>query len=588
MPFEVDHQDVKIISVVEFVEEIGALFDLGTQQADKLTLAKSFSKKQDRYALLLDSADSGTLIDALAGISNYRDAEASDDARKVLRAFVAHAQQLVSWIRASLVHRVIDQEELNTAIVELFGTPQLAMLMSAMFESELLEEYSPLKQLPVCVEELVRQNYDPIRACKELMRSRIQERLAGRAPVGLGFFKHLNSLDPRSSTRPATQRRELKGLSEELCAILQDEDARILIDELTGIYSAMMALKQLHHGMYRTHPQYFPAVIRQLHKDLQSATQRVVPRRLAANRDLFMFLMHQNSPRRLTARPSNTEAFRSLLENHRTFSSSGLPNLLRDFLRDGLTESWNRTKLLKVRDQLQRCAGKPFYGGVHAFVLGVLAVSEQDPGAQTQFAQCLHAAEHWPLGPFGSQAALFALGLKLALEPSPSPNGLNPLLSAYLDSLPQCMTIRLSDSRSESTETYNLHELISQYNVYCWMLIGEASPLLVNPFGKIEAYLRKLFDELLLRGWPLTAEHLTLVSRDLTTKRDVERVKSDIYGTGLHQWLSKNYLEETSRSFRHSCILEAVPAIKRYLALPEPTRTAIACASDPTSASTGS
>lgn len=582
MPLEPRHADVKITSVVKFVEEVSALFDLGTQQSEKLTLAKSFSKKQDRYALL-DSEEAGTLIDALAGISVYRDAKPSDHARRVLREFVACSQQLLSWIQASLVHQAIDQEELNTTIIELFGTPQLVMLMMAMFESELLEEYSPLTQLPVCVEELLRHDYDPIKACKELMRSRIQERLNGRMPSGLGFFKHINSLDPRSSTRPTTQRRELKTLSEELSIILQEDDKRALINELTGIYAAMMALKQLQRRIYETQPQCFSSMIRQLHKDLRSTTQLIAPpRRLLANYELFSLLMNRRNPQRITAKVSNIPSFRWLLENHRSFSSSGLPNLLRDFLRDGWTGSWSKTKLLKVRDQLERCASKPFFNGVNMFIFGILALSEQDStAAQTHFAQCLDAAERWPLGPFRSQAALFALGLKLAQEPSPPPNALNPLLSAYLDSLPQYMTIRLANEETESTEVYNLHELIAQYNVYCWTLIGRPTALLVNPFGKIEKYLQKLFDELLRCDLALTVENLTLVSSRLTTKRDTERVRSDIYGTDLHHWLTQKWLDEIFRSFPLPAMLEMVPAIQRYIDLPESLRAAIARASDP-------
>jgi hypothetical protein len=581
MPLKSPDNIARIPTTVEFVEGISALFDLGTQQAEKLTLAKSFSTKQDRYALL-DSEEASPLINALVGISVQSGAKQNDDARRVLREFIAYAQQLVSWIQASLVHQAIDQEELNTGISKLFGTPQLVMLIRALFEFDLLGECSPLKQLPVCVEALIRHDYDPIKACKELMRSRIQERLDGRMLVGLGFLKHINSLDPRSSTRPSTQRRELKILSEELTVVLKDNDRYALIDELTGIYAAMMALNQLHRRMCESQPQYFPSVICQLHKDLCSTTPLTAPpRHLLANRDLFLLLMDTNNSARITARISNTSSFKSLLENHPSFSSTGLPNLLRDFLRDGLTELWNKTKLLKVREQLQRCAGKPFFNGVTMFIFGVLALSEQNPGAQTYFEHCLNAAERWPLGPFRNQAALFVLGLKLAQEPSLSPKAWNPLLSVYLDSLPQYMMIRLADDDNESVEFYNLHDLIARYNLYCWKLTGSPNALLVNPFKKIEKYLQKLFDELQRCELALTVENLVSVSSKLTTKRDIDRIKSDFYGTGLYQWLTQRYLKEILRCFPHPDMLDMVPTIRRYIDLPHSLQVAIARASDP-------
>jgi len=579
MSLEARNNNVKLITTVEFVEALSALFDLGTQQAEKLTLAKSFTTKQDRYTLL-DSGEGGTLIDALVGVSVFPNGTQSETARQLVREFLAYAQQLVSWVQASLVHEAINQEDLNITFSQLFGTPQLMFLISALLEFDLLEDCSPLKQLPVCVDELIRHDFDPIKTCKVLLRTRIQDRLGSCIPVGIGFLKHINSLDPRSSTRPSTQRRELKELNKELANSLKDGDRQALIDELTGIYAAMMALNHLHRRTYERQPQYFASVLRQLQEDFYAADALIAPpRRLVANHGLFSFMLNTRNLKRLTATISNTHSFTTLLENHASFSSKGLPNSLRDFLREGMTRSWKRTRLLKVKEQLDRFSGKLYFDGVTLFISGLLAISEQDFGAQTHFEKCLDAAGSWPLGPFRNQAALFLLGLKLAQEPSQSPNAWNPLLSEYLDSLPQYFKIQRTEDGQESVEMYNLRELIGQYNSLSWTLIGHTNALMVNPFRKIEAYLQRIFDGLHESELTLTAKNLAAISDKLTTKRDIERVKSDIFGTPLNQWLTRKYLDEILRALPYPDMWEMVPAIKRYLDLPEVMKDAIGRAS---------
>jgi hypothetical protein len=105
--------------------------------------------------------------------------------------------------------------------------------------------------------------------------------------------------------------------------------------------------------------------------------------------------------------------------------------------------------------------------------------------------------------------------------------------------------------------------------------------LLVNPFKKIEKYLQKLFDELQRCELALTVENLVSVSSKLTTKRDIDRIKSDFYGTGLYQWLTQRYLKEILRCFPHPDMLDMVPTIRRYIDLPHSLQVAIARASDP-------
>lgn len=575
-------KDIKIVTSVEFVELISSLFDLATQQDEKLTLAKSFGKKQDRYELLAGD-EAAALIDALVGKSVFQDIRHDNRARTVVLEFLAYAQLLVSWLQASLVHQAIDQEDIAIHFGSEFGSPQFLMLIYTLLESDLLQKCSPLRMLPDCVEALLQYECDPIRACKETLRSRIQASLGGREPKGIGFFKHINSLDPRSSTRPSTQRHQLKELYRELRNILSESRNRALVEELTGIYAAMMALNQLHRRMSEMQPQFFPALIRRLHSDwIAIAMSARHSNDLILHRELFLLMMViDGNTERLTAQKSNTESFRLLLESHPYSSTPGMPNQARDFLRDGLTTSFDRAKLELVMNQLKQFQNKPFFNGVSLFIFGLFAINEQDPQAKKYFEQCLVESERWPLGIFRSQAAVFSLGLQLAQEPGMPPNAWNPLLSVYLDSAPQHVVLGLEGAEVETVEMYNLRELIGQYNTFCWALIGGASAMTVNPFRKIEAYLQKIRSELQLCVQPLTIQDVEAVSKRLTTKRDVERVKSDFYGTSLYQWLSERHIFEVSRIFRNPEMWELIPAIEWCLDLKEPLRAAIARASDP-------
>ncbi|MFW7342563.1 hypothetical protein V0R37_13620 [Pollutimonas sp. H1-120] len=581
MPLESQHNDVKQITVVQFVESLSSLFDLGTQQAEKLSLAKSFGTKQDRYALL-DGEQDSPLVDALVGRSVVLNDGQNEVAPKLVREFLAYIQQLISWMQASLVHEAIDQEDLNIAVSRLFGTPQLMMLICALLESDLLKDSSPLKQVPQCMEALVEHDFDPIHACKALLRLRIQERLYGRTPPSLAFLKHINSLDWRSAPRPSTQRLALKNLNTELINVpkLTESERHALIDELTGIYAAMMALHQLRRRTNERHPQFFPSVVRQLQADFREAFGAIKPsRRLTANHDLFLLMLNADDPRRLTATILNTPSFRMLLDSNASFSSKGLPDLLRDFLREGMTPSWNKSRLLKANSQLNCFTSKPFFNGVHSFMAGLLALSEHAPGAQIHFEHCLDASERWPLGPFRSQAALFLLGLKLAQKPTHSPNVWNPLLSTYLDALPQEFKFWLKSDEQETVEMYNLRELIGKYNSLVWALSGAKGALMVNPFKKIDTYLQKIFDEVEQSNSNLTAETLAKISIKSTTKRDLERVKSDFYGTPLNRWLEDKHLGEMIRSFPDPDMWQLVPAIERYMNLQGSIQKAIASAS---------
>lgn len=590
MPLETQFNDVKQITVVQFVESLSSMFDLGTQQFEKLSLAKSFGTKQDRYAML-DGKEGSPLVDALVGSSVVVNDGQNEVATRLVREFLAYTQQLISWLQASLVHEAIDQEDLNIAVSRLFGSPQLLALIFALLESDLLEDSSPLKQVPQCIEALIEHDFDPIHACKALLRLRIQERLNGRTPPGLAFLKHINSLDPRSASRPSTQRFALKSLNTELINMpkLTESERHVLIDELTGIYAAMMAMHQLRRRTNERHPQFFPSVVRQLQADFREAMGPTKPsRRLTANHDLFLLMLNANDLRRLTATISNTPSFRTLLDSHASFSSKGLPNLLRDFLREGMTPSWNRSRLLKAHTQLNRFTSKPFFDGVHSFVVGLLALSEHAPGAQIHFEHCLDASERWPLGPFRSQAALFLLGLKLAQEPAQSPKVWNPLLSTYLDAIPQEFKFRLESDEQETVEMYNLRELIGKYNSLVWTLSGVKGALMVNPFKKIDTYLQKIFDEVAQSNSNLTAETLVKISINSTTKRDLERVKSDFYGTPLNRWLEETHLGEVVRTFPDPNMWALVPAIERYMNLQRPLQKAIASASAQSMAGEGS
>ena len=92
---------------------------------------------------------------------------------------------------------------------------------------------------------------------------------------------------------------------------------------------------------------------------------------------------------------------------------------------------------------------------------------------------------------------------------------------------------------------------------------------MVNPFKKIDTYLQKIFDEVDESNLNPTAENLAKIILSSTTKRDLERVKSDVYGTPLKRWLGGQYLGEMLRTFPDPEMWELVPAIERFMNLKE-------------------
>jgi len=412
-----DFPEIHIPSVAQFVEGFAWLFDLGTKQDEKITLARTYTSMQDRYSLLA-GADSAPLIEAMAGISIYTNKQQSEELQRILSVYLGHMQQLVSWFQACLVFQTHSQAEFNETLLKQFVAPQLGRLLIEIFPK--LPEYSPLKQLDFCINGLIDYDYDPVKACKQLLRSLLNEKLQHLDLPHLGFNKSLNALDDRSAKSPSTQRRELKDLDDELSGCLDETTRQQLINELTGVYAAMMALKHLHKRMEQWSPLCFQQFVRQLYEDFSAFACGPISLRHQANSDLLEELYGSDKPQHILfspvispVMPATSAAFQQLLRLCKSFSCSDEPDSLRTFLRDGLRDDCSQQALVNIQRQLEDFSHKAYYPGVKAFILGALALCNQEiVHAEQHFTASLNASEHWPLGIFRNQAALFCLGLK--------------------------------------------------------------------------------------------------------------------------------------------------------------------------------
>lgn len=581
---------VKLPAVEECVEAFASLFGIGISQDQKLTVARTYGKMQERYAHL-DAGDTGSLIETLAGISIYPGEEPPQELRRILSGHIGNLQQLVSWIRACLVYETPDQSWLNRDLLLNIVAPQVAFLLGDVFPE--LPEYSPLKQLDHSAFALQEHGYHPVNACKARMRELLEEGSPRLKLTGLGFRKALNALDERSAKTPSVQRRELMDLDAELGAMrdLDPSQRRQCIDEMTGVYAAMMVFKRLEKIVGEWSPNFFRQFVSQLLDDMlalsESRSVADLPLRLAAHYSLLQDLNQPAIEQAFfpTAKPADTPTFQRVLDLCECFSSTDESEPLTSFLRTGIDESVTREMLLEICRQLDAIADRPYVGGVRAFVRGALALCDNEiVDADARLDECLAASDHWPLGIFRNQSALLRLGIKLSGDEPPTPQGVNPLLAIYLSSLPQEYAVILEPDSADTTEALNLRTLVRRYNGICSALCNAstAAPArFVNPLRKVESHLAQIFRALDDENLPVTEENLRRVSLRLTGQRERKRIKTDFIGTSLYEWLSTGDMAEALRYFDVRDLTTILPSMYRYTRLAPGLRQAIVDAADP-------
>ncbi|CUI27471.1 Uncharacterised protein [Achromobacter xylosoxidans] len=564
---------VKLPTVEEWVESVASIFGISIEQDQKLTIARTYAKMQDRYAHL-DAGGPGRLIEALAGVSIYPDEKPAEELQRFLSREIANLQQVVSWIRSCLVYKTPDQGRLYQDLLLNIVSPQLALLLADTFHE--LPEHSPLKHLDRGALYLTRHDHNPVIACKVLLRELLDNGVPGLKLSGLAFRKSLNALDDRSSKTASVQRRELKDLDIELGALtdLEPDIRRNTIAELTGAYSAMMAFKRLEKIVNDWHPDTFARFISQLLDDMTARVEARIPdelpQRLAVHGRLVQDLNRSVIEQTFCPleRPTQNTVFLEVLDLCDGFSCTDEPEPLRSFLKHGLDESTKRETLEQILRQLETVANRPYARGIREFVLGSLALSDNNiVSAAARFSECVAASEQWPLGIFQNQSAMLCLGIKLSSDGPQTPQAVNPLLTIYLSSLPQEYVLIVEPDISETTEALNLRELIRNYNKICRTLCQTSLPPFINPLRKIENYLGRIFSTLDDEKLTATEAELRRVSRQLTGQRERTRVKSDYIGTSLYDSLTRGGMTEALLYFDVQDLAKVLPSLCRYTEL---------------------
>jgi hypothetical protein len=563
---------VRLPSVAEFVEGVSALLHLGTGKNERLTLARSFSTMQNRYALL-DSANMSPLLSAIAGRSIYQDESPSSFNVEIIQSNFERMQQLVSWIRSSFVFRCDKQQDLHMDILKNFASPQLTILWRGAHEN--LPTYSPLKQMDLCVESLVLNEFDPIIACKAIIKDILQNALYDKPIANLNFYKSLNALDNRSTKHPATQRQELMSLDTELKTRLNDEDRREIINVITGIYSCMMIFKRLSKLMGKWGEGYFQIFISTILSDLTSLN---FDERLKLNLDLTRGLY--SSPEQLIGyNPVTSRAFKKIL-NLTMCLSEPSPSPLTKFFKVGITRTSTESEILKLQNDMSELLSEQYSPVACSFLNGVSSIiSNHKDIALERFTTCIELSQHWPAGILERQSIMFKIGLLLNLNPAMPPNTINPLLSLHILATPQEVSMRLDDS-ADST-LLAIQNIILEYNHFCCLLCETPETYLVNPLRRIEDHLLGIFTALRDEDLDETPENIRSVSKRLTGKRERQRIKSDFLGTSLYDWLVTRNMAEVLLYFYHPKSLKLIPYICRYLSLSEENQDEIIASAAP-------
>jgi hypothetical protein len=553
---------ITLPSVDGFVEKIGDIFCVGRIQSEKLSLARSYSTKQDRYQELIKGHNS--LFDAMIGRSIYENDE-NIELKNILERYFGHMQQLVSWIRSSPIYEYETQSAVNQQLTIAFAAPQLALLLKEI--EPLLKDFSPLKSVGNLLSLTIRANNEPIHACQMAFRDSLDRALKDKKAPDLSIRKSLNSLDIKSSKFTATQISELKTLDQELVNILQPEERKKLIDTLTGVYAAMMALNRIKKIMDTWSPDAFSEFAVELSEFMSMyKTAGPTDELIILNFQLLVELYEAEAPTKcLSLTPETCEPYISILSVMRAFSPEGGSTGLVKLLKNGASASNSREYFKELKFILSLERG-PCFEGTDSFLTGILALYDEDQElAQSSFQKCLSAARRWPLGAIENQAALFCIGLAISEDPRRSATKINPLLAIYLECMPQLYIIRLTPFNDDIIN-YNLQTALIKYNNYC-LALGIDKKFMFNPLESIEKYSKRLFDWIDENGLGDDDINIVKATREITSKRDLQRVRPYLISDKtLIDWLASDSSAEAFQFFPTPESLNIIPNVCRLFA----------------------
>ncbi|MGE8147542.1 hypothetical protein ACQKP7_20480 [Pseudomonas frederiksbergensis] len=552
--------EITLTTVGEFVEGIGDVFCVGRTQSEKLSLARSYSTKQDRYQELTRGRNS--LFDAMIGRSIY-EAEDNSVLVNMLERHFGHMQQLVSWIRSSPVYNSNSLGELNQELISMIAVPQLAMLLTQI--EPILKNYSPLKHVSYYLNLIYHVDNEPVRACRIAFRELLSQALQNKKAPDLSIRKSLNSLDTKNSKFTATQVAELKTLDGELSDILELPDRRRLVDTLTGVYAAMMALNRLKKIMDAWSSQAFSDFIAELSELFYIHSQKDSDDMVAVLNDrLLGELYNAEKPEvSMSFTPETCLPYTAILCMTSAFSPPNGIGGLDEFLKKGILISNSCEQVKELRATLQNFQRTPFFEGVDKFIAGILALYDGDRKlAESSFQKCLSAARRWPLGILEHHAALFCIGLAMSEDPSRSTTKINPLLAIYLESMPQLYTIQLVGF-TKGIMDFNLNKALIDYNAYCLQLNIDQQ-FLFNPLEKVEHYLKKIFDWIDDASLEVNDVNIIKATRAVSTKRDIQRVRPYLVADrNLINWLASDSPGEIFQFFPSPESLKMIPYVCR-------------------------
>lgn len=557
---------ITLPSVDGFVERIGEIFCVGRTQSEKLSLARSYSTKQDRYQALIKGHNS--LLDAMVGRSIY-DTEEDVELKSTIERHFGHMQQLVSWIRSSPMYEIETQGDVNQQLTIAFAAPQLAMLLSQI--EPLLKEFSPLKHVDYCLGLIINADNEPVRACQIAFRDLLDLALKGKKAPDLSIRKNLNSLDVKTSKFPPTQTSELITLDRELGEVLKLEERKKLIDKLTGIYSALMAFNRLKKIMDHWSVDAFSDFAVEMseymstYSKVYSDDELVVLDELALLNDKLIGELYraEHPSLCLNFTPETCKPYITILSLTRAFSPpSGIIDVV-GLLKKGALISDSREYFQNLKPTLFKHRQSPYFEGADNFLDGILALYDGDRGqACAEFQKCLSASRRWPLGVLENQAALFCIGLAMSDDPGQSVAKVNPLLAIYLESSPQLYIIQLPGFMKDVVN-YNLQTALTKYNQYC-LKLDFLHGFIFNPLESVEKFFKRIFDWIDEKGLGDEDANIIAATRKVTNRRDVQRVRPYLVSeNSLIDWLASDSAAEALQYFPTTESLKAIPNVCR-------------------------
>lgn len=473
-------------SFAQVMQVLGLGFGLAGDRQKKLSEARSYGGKQDRYSRYL-------LPKLVAILAPDNPAVARE-----LKWRLGQMEYLLSRVRGSYLFTQLRPSKGLHIFLLVWAYPHLAALLKD-FRTR-VSTASPLYYLPGMLPRLGDPAFDAVKMIKRSVSAVLGDEV--EAPV---FSAALDRMERDSSKKLSTIEKEVRELDDEIRFQLRDEiERKQCLAAVRAVYIAGTAVKRFLDIVTGVDPQPLRALAACLDDEFDPKEHR----------ELGMVAQHKALYRSMaiplhSLQSEAASIVENLLEGYRELLKAVEPDSIRSGTNLVIQFESHPLNVPAVEANLKRFFDHPGSGLFEAFGLlfqGRLALYRGDIIAGTAiFSRILELAEIQQLGEIAHQAAGCAIALEIMTREQVQYGSLEPIILHRAQSQVQTWQIHIplptpfssfGDIRTLPIGTRQVFEAVAEFNLRQPYMHQYPSRQLCNPLARLDGLLSKFFSEL--------------------------------------------------------------------------------------------